>query len=224
VPTYLSTHIIACLTRQALTRLIETLQEAQEVTLVRASASQLEGRLVCEFEAPDQETLVQFLAVQGVEYEWIFRVELAWGAQGAKPVPGQATAGGTAPEADQENDLPSGDSRPGPPVEDPAEPHGTVASQPALSSFPGLGEAKVLHILRTLKDESAWQLIAAQHETRPVAVLLLHDAVLAPPQMDVPIFACEADVLARGVPSPLPLLTYDQIVELIFACERVTVW
>ena len=85
-------------------------------------------------------------------------------------------------------------------------------------------EPKVLHILRALKDESAWHMIGVQHRLQPVAVLLMHDAVLAPPPVDVPMFACEADVLARGISSPLPLLTYDQIVELVFAAERVMVW
>ncbi|MBI3327017.1 MAG: hypothetical protein HYZ81_09995 [Nitrospinae bacterium] len=98
------------------------------------------------------------------------------------------------------------------------DPHPTLS----LPSEPV--KAKVLHILRALKDESAWQLIATQHQAQPVAVLLLHDAVLAPPPLDVPMFACEADVLARSIPSPVPLLTYDQIVELIFACEHVMVW
>jgi sulfur transfer complex TusBCD TusB component (DsrH family) len=86
------------------------------------------------------------------------------------------------------------------------------------------GEATILHILRTLKDDSAWQIIRLQRELRPVAVLLMHDAVLAPPPLDVPMYACEADVMARGITSPLPRLTYDQIVDLIFACKQVTVW
>jgi sulfur transfer complex TusBCD TusB component (DsrH family) len=55
-------------------------------------------------------------------------------------------------------------------------------------------------------------------------VLLMHDAVLVPPPLDVPMYACEADVTARGITSPLPRLTYDQIVDLIFACQRVMVW
>jgi sulfur transfer complex TusBCD TusB component (DsrH family) len=81
-----------------------------------------------------------------------------------------------------------------------------------------------LHILRSLKDESAWQLIATQQQLHPVAVLLMQDAVLAPPPLNVPMYACEADVQARGLPVPLPLLTYDQIIELVFSCQRVTVW
>jgi sulfur transfer complex TusBCD TusB component (DsrH family) len=82
----------------------------------------------------------------------------------------------------------------------------------------------MLHILRRLKDESAWQIINTQRAMQPVAVLLLHDAVLVPPPLDVPMYVCEADVMARGVTSPLPRLTYDQIVDLIFTCQRVMVW
>ena len=85
-------------------------------------------------------------------------------------------------------------------------------------------EATILHILRTLRDESAWQIIMTQRDMQAVAVLLIHDAVLAPPPLDIPMYACEADVMARGITSPLPRLSYDQIVDLIFACKRVMVW
>ncbi len=85
-------------------------------------------------------------------------------------------------------------------------------------------EATTLHILRTLRDESAWQIIRTQRDMQSVAVLLMHDAVLAPPPLDVPMYACEADVMARGITSSLPRLSYDQIVDLIFACQRVMVW
>ena len=59
--TYLSMHIIACMTRQALNQLIATMQAAQEIRLIRACASQMAGRLLCEFDAPDQDTLLRFL-------------------------------------------------------------------------------------------------------------------------------------------------------------------
>ncbi|MGH8058017.1 MAG: hypothetical protein ACREOH_12405 [Candidatus Entotheonellia bacterium] len=196
MPTYFSMHIIACLTRQALTQLISTLQATQEVTLVRASASQMGGRLLCEYEAPDQETLLEFLAAQRMEYEWIIREEMRWESQPSGTAPGEGHAGPSA----------AGEAR--------------AAPQP----LPRPGEAKILHILRSLKDESAWEIIGIQRATQPVVVLLLQDAVLAPPPLDVPMFACEADVQARGLPSSVPLVTYDQIVELIFACERVMVW
>ncbi|MBI3329691.1 MAG: hypothetical protein HYZ81_23665 [Nitrospinae bacterium] len=222
--TYLSTHIIACMTRQTLAHLIATLQAAREVRLVRASASQMAGRLVCEFTAPDQETLVCFFTAHQLAYEWIMRAELAWGAEIGEPAQPSDAAEGAAPGDRAPRDVPNAKLPPAPLRGGASEPSAAVESQIPRTPRPGPVEAKVLHILRTLRDESAWQLIAIQHEAQPVAVLLLHDAVLAPPPLDVPMFACEADVLARNVPSPLPLLTYDQIVELIFAVERVMVW
>lgn len=224
VPTYLSMYIIARMTRQALTRLIATLQVAQGVTLVRASASQMAGRLVCEFEAPDQETLLQFFAAHRLTYEWIIRVELAWGAQAAGTGSAPEAAAAATPGACQESELPMAATSAGRQPQVPSEPSAAAEPRPAVSSLPRSGEAKCLHMLRALRDESAWQLIAVQHATQPVVVLLIHDAVLAPPPLDVPMFACEADVRARGAPSPLALLTDDQIVELVFACERVIVW
>jgi sulfur transfer complex TusBCD TusB component (DsrH family) len=224
VPTYLSTHIIACMTRQALNQLIATLQAAHEVMFIRASASQMVGRLVCEFEASDQETLLRFLEEHHVAYEWIIRVELTWsGAQ-----PSAAAAPEAMPQAKPEA-APAGQANvptvaaPAA-VEVPSAPPVTEKASPSTFALGEASEAKILHILRALKDESAWRLIMTQRQMQPVAVLLLHDAVLAPPPLDVPMFACEADVLARGIASPLPLLTYDQIVELVFACERVMVW
>jgi hypothetical protein len=202
VPTYLSSHIIACLTRQALAQLIATLRADEEVRFVRAGASQMAGRLVCEFEAPDQERLLQFFAAHLVTYEWIIRVELSWSAEEG----GASTREGAAERVVSEDAA------------------GAAGPREAVGTQPGAGDARILHILRSLKDESAWQLIATQQQLHPVAVLLMQDAVLAPPPLNVPMYACEADVQARGLPVPLPLLTYDQIIALVFSCQRVTVW
>ena len=222
--TYLSMHIIACMTRQALNELMTTLQQAPDVTFIRASASQMAGRLLCEFEAPDQETLLRSLEAHHVTYEWIIRVEMRWEGQ---PAAGALAQGGRPPLA---------------PANTPTEREvvaettvqGVVTASPAASTriepaaAPQVREdvsaANILHILRTLKDESAWQIIKDQGASQTVAVLLMHDAVLAPPALEVPMYACDADVNARGIASPLPRLSYDQIVELIFACERVIVW
>jgi sulfur transfer complex TusBCD TusB component (DsrH family) len=204
VATYLSMHIIACMTRQALNQLIATMQAADEVRLVRASASQMAGRLLCEFDAPDQDTLLRLLDKHHVTYEWIIRAELTWG----ESLPASSPAANNTPTSTEAStDL-------------------TAAAQPQPATAPlsDAAESTILHILRALHDDSAWQIIRAQHELYSVAVLLMHDAVLAPPALEVPMYACEADVMARGITSPLPRLTYDQIVDLIFACKRVMVW
>jgi hypothetical protein len=224
VATYLSMHIIACMTRQALNQLIATMQAAEEVRFVRASASQMAGRLLCEFDAPDQDTLLRLLDKHHITYEWIIRAELTWGDPLAASTP--ASSAGVANEPRASSGAPEVASG----RETPTAPQASTGlaaaarSQPAATPLSDAGESTILHILRALQDDSAWQIIRAQHELYPVAVLLMHDAVLAPPALEVPMYACEADVMARGITSPLPRLTYDQIVDLIFACKRVMVW
>jgi hypothetical protein len=224
VAIYLSMHIIACMTRQALNQLIATMQAAQEIRFIRARASQMAGRLLCEFDAPDQDTLLRFLDKHHIAHDWIIRAELAWGElraassptlEASRPAESQASS--TAQEvAPQRQASVMAEVR--------AEPSTIEQPSPSTATSDEPSEATILHILRALKDESAWRTIRTQHDMQPVAVLLMHDAVLAPPPLDVPMYACEADVMARGITSPLPRLTYDQIVDLIFACKRVMVW
>lgn len=222
--TYLSMHIIACMTRQALNQLIATMQAAQELRLIRASASQMAGRLLCEFEAPDQDTLLRFLDKHHVAYEWIIRAELTWGEPLTVSSPAveasapfEPRAASTGQEVVPESSAPAS-------TEASTDLSAAEQPHPSAATRSDAGEATILHILRALQDDSAWQIIRAQRELQPVAVLLMHDAVLAPPPLDVPMYACEADVMARGITSPLPRLTYDQIVDLIFACKQVIVW
>src|SRR5262249_3024261 len=191
---------------------------------IRACASQMAGRLLCEFDAPDQDTLLRLLDTHHVAHEWIIRAELTWGEQIAASWPAPEASGSAesrAPLTGQEV-APQSQSLAA------AEAHAEPSTMEQLSSSTATpseaSEATILHILRKLRDESAWQMIRTQHDMQPVAVLLMHDAVLAPPPLDVPMYACEADVMARGITSPLPRLTYDQIVDLIFACKRVMVW
>jgi sulfur transfer complex TusBCD TusB component (DsrH family) len=222
--TYLSMHIIACMTRQALNQLIATMQAAQEIRLIRACASQMAGRLLCEFDAPDQDTLLRFLDEHYVTYEWIIREELTWGEQPTVSASIQETSTPVAPQASSTGPevVPQSQSPVAPEMH--AEPSATEQLGPSTATPLEPSEATILHILRTLRDESAWQIIRTQRDMQSVAVLLMHDAVLAPPPLDVPMYACEADVMARGITSPLPRLSYDQIVDLIFACQRVMVW
>jgi hypothetical protein len=224
VAIYLSMHIIACMTRQALNQLIATLQAAPEVRFIRASASQMAGRLLCEFDAPDQDTLLQLLDKHHVTYEWIIRAELSWGAPPTPRAPAPETSASSVPTASPRAQERMPGSRTSIAPEAIPEPLGLEQPGPLPAMLSEPSEATMLHILRSLRDESAWQIIRAQRDTQPVAVLLMHDAVLAPPPLDVPMYACEADVMARGITSPLPRLSYDQIVDLIFACGRVMVW
>jgi hypothetical protein len=55
MPRYISQHTVACLTRQALQALIAELKRDETIKTVRCVADSLEGKLLCEFEAPDKE-------------------------------------------------------------------------------------------------------------------------------------------------------------------------
>src|SRR5207248_2652892 len=54
---YISQHTIACLTRQALQAIIAELKRDETVRTIRCVSDSLEGKLLCEFEAPDKETV-----------------------------------------------------------------------------------------------------------------------------------------------------------------------
>jgi hypothetical protein len=60
MPRYISQHTIACLTRQALQALIAELKRDEAVKTIRCVSDSLEGKLLCEFEAPDKETVWRF--------------------------------------------------------------------------------------------------------------------------------------------------------------------
>jgi hypothetical protein len=217
-------HIIACMTRQGLNQLIATMQAAQEIRFIRACASQMAGRLLCEFEAPDQDTLLQVLDKHHIAHDWIIRAELTWGEQTADSIQASEASRSAGSQASSTGERAAQSQQTPPTTEVQDGPSAVEQARSSMATPSEPSQATMLHILRSLRDESAWQTIRTQHDMQPVAVLLMHDAVLAPPPLDVPMYACEADVTARGIPSPLPQLTYGQIVDLIFTCKQVMVW
>lgn len=86
---------------------------------------------------------------------------------------------------------------------------------------------KILHILRQKDDAYAWEMaeLQGQELETEVIVLLLHDAVFSSPnQSSLKIFACQDDILARGLGGRFPALNYSEIVQLIFDCDTVINW
>jgi hypothetical protein len=73
---YFAAHTTACLTKQGLKELIQTLLTASEVRVIRCVASQIGGRLLTEAEAADQRTLEKFFASRRVNCEWIMPIDL----------------------------------------------------------------------------------------------------------------------------------------------------
>lgn len=78
MPRYISQHTVACLTRQALLALITELKRDETVKTLRCVIDSLEGKLLCEFEAPDKETVIAFLATHNMRPQWVMRVENEW--------------------------------------------------------------------------------------------------------------------------------------------------
>ena len=71
------------MTRQDLDRLLRRLyqdSENSEITLMRVRTDSHSGRMVCEWEAPDQEQLTSWLNQRNVRFrgseEWIMKVQM----------------------------------------------------------------------------------------------------------------------------------------------------
>jgi sulfur relay protein TusB/DsrH len=84
---------------------------------------------------------------------------------------------------------------------------------------------RVLHVLRSPGDRRALETAHEHALEHSCSLLLLQDAVLAP-AADFPgrVYASAEDLAARGVETRCEELTYQQIVQLIFAHDRVITW
>jgi sulfur relay protein TusB/DsrH len=82
---------------------------------------------------------------------------------------------------------------------------------------------KILHIIRNPDDETPLEIARIQSEENEVAVLLLHDAVYAIPEVQFKVYACTADAEARGV-SRHEIVDYNKIVEMLFEYDKVVSW
>ena len=82
---------------------------------------------------------------------------------------------------------------------------------------------KILHIIRNPNDETPLEIARSQSEDNDVAVLLLHDAVYAIPEVQFKVYAGAADVQARGV-SRHECVDYKRIVQMLFEFDKVVSW
>jgi len=84
---------------------------------------------------------------------------------------------------------------------------------------------KVLHILRSNDDGLARRMAEEMARLDGVeqALLLIQDGVYSA-SAGFPAFACAEDVNARGITTPLRLVDYDRIVEMIFGYDRIITW
>ncbi|UCD56815.1 MAG: hypothetical protein JSV16_13470 [Candidatus Hydrogenedentota bacterium] len=84
---------------------------------------------------------------------------------------------------------------------------------------------KVLHIIRSNDDRLAHKLIDEIGHTDDAdqTLLMIQDGVYIRPE-GLRAFACADDIRARAVETDLPLVGYDQIVDMIFEHDRVITW
>ncbi|MBU4374307.1 MAG: hypothetical protein KKD69_03025 [Euryarchaeota archaeon] len=80
---------------------------------------------------------------------------------------------------------------------------------------------KILHIIRNPNDATPLEIAKAQSKEHEVAILLLHDAVYAKP--DLTAYACTKDAEARGVTGH-ECVGYDRIIEMLFEYDKVVSW
>ncbi|HEY6290700.1 MAG TPA: hypothetical protein VI455_03945 [Terriglobia bacterium] len=76
MPLYFSSHVTACLTKQALRELIRRAFQAKEVKVHRAVASQHGGRMLLEIEAGDQASVEKWSEANRLNAEWVMRIDL----------------------------------------------------------------------------------------------------------------------------------------------------
>ena len=78
---FVSAHAIACMTRQDVARLLKRFQEEEtaDVSNIRVLCDTLSGRMLCEWEARDRVTLIEWLKKCNVQLrgtgEWVMTVQ-----------------------------------------------------------------------------------------------------------------------------------------------------
>ena len=80
---------------------------------------------------------------------------------------------------------------------------------------------KILHIIRNPNDATPLEIARSQSFDHEVAVLLLHDAVYAKP--DLRVYASASDARARGV-TVHECVDYKRIVQMLFEYDKVVSW
>jgi hypothetical protein len=73
---FFSAHTTACLTKQELRPIMQSLLAAGEVKVRRAVVSQLGGRMLVEAEAPEQKILEKFFTERRLVWQWIMPIDL----------------------------------------------------------------------------------------------------------------------------------------------------
>ncbi|MBI5166845.1 MAG: hypothetical protein HY998_03755 [candidate division NC10 bacterium] len=83
---------------------------------------------------------------------------------------------------------------------------------------------KILHIIRDPREQLALEVARYQADSREVSLLLIQDGVLADLMLDLPVYALTDDMEARGIQGRYLLVSYPEVVRLIFEHDKVIIW
>lgn len=84
---------------------------------------------------------------------------------------------------------------------------------------------RVLHLLRSIDDQRAMETARVHAREQQTSLLLLQDAVLGQVCGFVgQVYACAEDVAARGKGGEYVEIGYEEMVDLLFAHDRVVLW
>jgi hypothetical protein len=75
MPRYLTSHNMACMTRQGARQLAEQMRTATDVEFLRLLANMTEGQLIGEFNATSREAMEGWMKKSGIHYEWLRRID-----------------------------------------------------------------------------------------------------------------------------------------------------
>lgn len=73
---YLSSHSMACMTRQGAQQFAALLSGDGDVRFLRLLVNMTDGKLFGEFEAPGREALVAWMEQRKIHYDWLARIDI----------------------------------------------------------------------------------------------------------------------------------------------------
>lgn len=83
---------------------------------------------------------------------------------------------------------------------------------------------KILHIIRHPQNNTALDFLEKQKEMGDeIALLLLQDGVYSPPS-GYDVYACQEDLEARGLEVGEKAVSYEEIIKIVFAYDKVFTW
>jgi hypothetical protein len=84
MPRFLTTHTMACMTRQGAQQFAASLPGEGAIHFVRLLINMTEGKLIGEFEAPDRNSFTNWMDDRKIHYDSVMRVDIEATPQGVR--------------------------------------------------------------------------------------------------------------------------------------------